>query len=147
MIHKPQAEALAQLLALIRPGDWRPNQTLAVLAEHRETKIAFKDIAEAAVRAANDPGIKSPTGIFLPGRHWEFERHEVSLPKPPPCPEHDWEPAHYCLACLSEVKAGDRPLEAIATGTRPPVKPAPPPEGWRPPRVEPRPIPAPRNIL
>lgn len=144
MIHKPQAEALATLLALIRPGDWRPPQTLAVLAENRETTIRFPDIAEAAIRAANDPGIKSPTGIFLPGKHWEFERHEIKLPKPDPCPEHDWEPAHHCLACLADVKAGDREPESVGTGKRPPVKPSPPPVGWRPELPEPKPIPAAR---
>ena len=52
MIHKPQAEALANLLALIRPGDWRPTQTLTVLGENKETPHSFGDVAEAAIRAA-----------------------------------------------------------------------------------------------
>lgn len=146
MIHKPQAEALANLLALIRPGDWRPNQTLTVLGEQRETPHPFPVIAEVAIRAANDPAIKSPTGIFLPGKHWEFETRNVEAPDAPKCPEHAWEFAHHCRACLADVKAGERALERAGAGERPPIRPSPAPEGWRPRKAEPRRTPAARPV-
>lgn len=108
MIHKPQAEALAGLLAIIRPNDWRPKQVLDVLAEHRENPAPFAVIAQAAVTAAANPSIKSPTGIFLPGSHWP-EEVKARLPDPPRCEDHETFPAHNCPCCRADVLAGDRP--------------------------------------
>lgn len=131
MIHKRQAEALAAVLALIRPNDWRPQQTLNVFAEHWETTHPFPIIAEVAIRAANDPAIRSPSGIFLPGKHWEFETRTVVAPAAPKCPDHPEESAYHCRACLADVKAGERTLEQVGKGRPKQRKPKPPPEGWR----------------
>ena len=108
MIHKPQAEALAGLLAIIRPNDWRPKQVLDVLAENRENPAPFAVIAQAAVTAAANPAIKSPTGIFLPGSHWP-EEVKARMPDPPRCEEHDTFPAHNCPCCWADIKIGERP--------------------------------------
>lgn len=139
MIYKQQAEVLAAILALIRPNDWRPNQTLKVLQEHWETPHPFAVIAEVAVRAANDPAIKSPTGIFLPGKHWQFETFNVVAPSAPKCPEHEWEDAHHCRACLADVAAGERAPEQVGRGRPKPRRRQPPPEGWRPTKPQPAP--------
>ncbi|NKG22230.1 hypothetical protein [Paeniglutamicibacter terrestris] len=131
MIHKQQAEVLAALLALMRPGNWRPNQTLSLFAEHRDDPHPFPVIAEAAIRAANDPAIKSPSGIFLPGKHWQFETFKVEPPKADPCPDHEWEAAHHCRACLADVLVGERRSDQVGKGKPKLCKPQPPPKGWR----------------
>jgi hypothetical protein len=112
MIHKPQAEALAALLAIIRPNDWRPKQVLDLLAEHRENPAPFAVIAQAAVTAAANPAIKSPTGIFLPGSHWP-EAVKARMPDPPRCEDHRTFSAHNCPCCWADIKIGDRPPDML----------------------------------
>lgn len=124
MIHKHQAEALANLLAALRPNDWRPKQVLDVLEEHRETTHPFVVIAEVAIRAAKNPVIKSPTGIFLPGKHWEVENYAAKLPPAPDCPDHIGKPAHNCASCWADVKAGDRLPQQIGKRLHPEPDPA-----------------------
>lgn len=117
--------------------------TLKVLERNADHQASFADIAMASMNAARDPDTKTPGRIFQITQHWP-EAVKDALPSSPPCPEHPWESAHHCRACLADLKAGDRPLERVGAGERPPAKPKPPPADWRPPKTEPRPIPAAR---
>lgn len=130
MIHKQQGEALADVLAMIRPGDWKPPQTVRVLAANRETPHPFPVIAEVAIRAARNPAIKSPDGIFLPGKHWDIAEHQAHTPPPTPCGDHPEEPAHNCRCCWADVRAGDRAPDQIGKPTSPKHR-TEPPAGWR----------------
>lgn len=83
------------------------------------------------IRAANDPAIKSPSGIFLPGKHWMLKTFKVEPPKADLCPDHEWEAAHHCRACLADLKAGDRDPNVVGKGRHKPKTTKPPPDCWR----------------
>lgn len=132
MITQQQAAALAEVLAMIRPNDWKPAQLMNLFGQHHEAHN-FPALAEAGIRAARNPALRSPDAIFLPGKHWEATEHATpNLPDAPKCPEHPWEDQHHCRACLADVKAGDRDPRMIGRGPRTPRKPSPPPPGYRP---------------
>ncbi|MGO4297120.1 hypothetical protein [Glutamicibacter sp. MCAF14] len=122
MITEQQAITLANLLAMIRPGDWRQQQLTDLFYEHRTTTHPFSDIAEVAIRAANNPDIKSPTVIFLDGKHWNLGRN-TKRPKNPPCEEHAGEDAHTCRCCQADILLGERPETMIGKRIHPAGKP------------------------
>lgn len=122
MITEQQAITLANLLAMIRPGDWRPQQLTDLFYEHRTTTHPFSDIAEVAIRAANNPDIKSPNVIFLDGKHWNLGRN-TKRPKNPPCAEHAGEDAHTCRCCQADILLGERPPHMIGKRIHPAGKP------------------------
>ena len=107
MITEQQAITLAQLLAMIRPGDWRTQQLTDLFYQHRATPHPFRDIAEIAIRAANNPDIKSPNVIFLDGKHWNLDR-PTKKPANPKCQEHPTYDAHTCSCCWAGIKLGER---------------------------------------
>lgn len=107
-----QAKSLADVLAEIRPGNWKQPQLLKLFWDHR-AEHPFPDLALAAVRAAANPAVKSPDVIFMPGSHWDFPKIEAPKPKPEPCPDHIGEAAHNCRCCHADVKAGLRPVDMI----------------------------------
>ncbi|MFF5791109.1 hypothetical protein ACFY5D_03575 [Paeniglutamicibacter sp. NPDC012692] len=90
MITQQQASALAEVLAMIRPNDWKPRQLMTLFAKHREDHN-FPALAEAAIRAARNPAIRSPETIFLPGKHWlqPGEEPDRLPPRQLWCPEHE----------------------------------------------------------
>ncbi|GAA0187966.1 hypothetical protein [Glutamicibacter creatinolyticus] len=108
MITEQQAITLANLLAMLRPNDWRPNQLMDLFHQHRQSQHHFRDITEAAVKAANNPDIKSPAVIFMDGKHWNNDRN-TSRPKNQPCQEHAGQDAHTCVCCWADIKLGERP--------------------------------------
>lgn len=124
MITEQQAITLANLLAMIRPGDWRPQQLTDLFYEHRTTAHPFRDIAEVAIRAANNPEIKSPNVIFLDGKHWNLGR-TTSRPKNPPCEEHAGEDAHTCRCCQADILLGHRPENMLGKRIHAKGKPSP----------------------
>lgn len=123
MITEQQAITLANLLAMIRPGDWRPQQLTDLFYEHRTTTHPFSDIAEVAIRAANNPDIKSPNVIFLDGKHWNLGRN-TKRPKNPPCAEHAGEDAHTCRCCQADILLGERPPHMIGKRMNPRTPPS-----------------------
>lgn len=68
MITEQQAQAIVQLLALIRP-DWNPKSMLN-LFEQNHDKYEFKPLAGASINAALNPTVRTPAVIFMPGSHW-----------------------------------------------------------------------------
>lgn len=66
-----------------------------------------------------DPSCKTPAPIFSRGSHWP-ETARKSLPKPPPCEDHDGESAHNCRCCTADTKAGIRPQTRIGKHWQPP---------------------------
>lgn len=110
-----QANALAAVLAEIRPGDWKPPQLLKLLWDHR-AEHPYPSLALAAVKAALNPAVKSPAVIFMPGNHWSSESEsKLPRPRPKPCPAHIGESEHNCRCCAADRKA-EPPLEAVPTG-------------------------------
>jgi hypothetical protein len=99
-----QAQALANVLAEMRPGDWKQAQLLKLFWEHRD-KHPFPHLALAAVRVADNPAIKSPAVIFMPGAHWDMSEIKTPKPRPEPCPQHIGEQAHNCRCCAADRKA------------------------------------------
>lgn len=124
MITQQQAITLAQLLAMIRPGDWRPQQLMDLFQEHQGTSHPFRDIAEIAIRAANNPDIKSPNIIFLDGKHWNLDR-PTRKPTNPKCEEHPTYDAHTCSCCWADIKLGDRPENMLGKRMNPAGKTSP----------------------
>lgn len=102
-----QAKALADVLAEIRPGNWKQPQLLKLFWEHRAAH-PFQDLALAALRAAANPAVKSPDVIFMPGPHWDLPEVAMPKPKPEPCPDHIGEAAANCRCCWADVKEGLR---------------------------------------
>lgn len=109
MLSERQAQILAAVLEELRPGDWTRNQVLGVLYENREQPHSFDTLLQVAVNAALNPQIKSPTGIYLPGKHWELPAQVKNAPKPIPCQQHTGQDAHSCSPCWSEIKLDQRP--------------------------------------
>lgn len=107
-----QAKALADVLAEVRPGNWKQPQLLKLFWEHR-AEHAFQDLALAAVKAAVNPAVKSPDVIFMPGSHWDKPATNAPAPKPEPCPDHIGEAAHNCRCCWADIKSGVRPSSAL----------------------------------
>jgi len=70
-IEQPQAEALANLLHQIRP-DWAVPSMMTLLARHKDSHD-LPTLSLAAVKAANNPGNRTPAVIFMPGPHWTSE--------------------------------------------------------------------------
>ncbi|WP_146008985.1 hypothetical protein [Zhihengliuella halotolerans] len=135
MINEHQAHALALIINSFRPNDWGTHQILAVLSEHQNTPTPFPRIVEAAIRAARNPAIKSPTAIFLPGKHWDTDTDTVADDQPAPtpntpCEDHPHEPAHTCRCCWADVRAGDRSPDHIGKTTTP-TRRTPPPTNFR----------------
>jgi len=116
-----QASALADMLAELRPKDWRKPQLLKLFWEHR-TEHPFADLALAAVRAAANPAVKSPDVIFMPGAHWDMPEIKTPAPRPDPCPDHIGEPSHACRCCRADFLAGIRPPDMIGRHYEPPTE-------------------------
>lgn len=113
MLTEKQAQILSAVLEELRPGDWTRNQVLGVLYDNREQPHSFPTLLQVATNAALNPQIKSPTGIYLPGKHWELPAQVKNAPKPVPCQEHVGQDAHSCSPCWSEIKLNQRPEELL----------------------------------
>ena len=107
-----QANALAAVLAEIRPGDWKPPQLLKLLWDHR-AEHPYRDLVFAAVKAALNPAVKSPAVIFMAGSHWDIPDAKGKKPRAPDCPDHIGKEAPNCSGCWADVKAGIRPADRI----------------------------------
>lgn len=106
-----QATHLAALIEHIRP-DWPSRQTIQLIGQHR-TEHPLNRLAIAAIQAANEPTNRSPSIIFMPGKHWNIPDHTPAGPPPDPCQDHPEEPAHNCRCCWADVKTGHRPQTHI----------------------------------
>lgn len=125
MLTEKQASLIAHTLQEIRPNDWRAQQTLEVLWQNRETPHPFTTLIQVAIRAALNPQIKSPTGIYLPGKHWDIPNPPINAPKPTPCKEHPTYDAHTCSCCWADIKLGVRPEHMLGERMEPQAKPNP----------------------
>ena len=114
-IDRDQAHALAALIATLRP-DWQPPGILKTLSDARTRGTAW-DLAHAALYAAQDPSVRTPAVIALPGDHWRGRSLGDGTPiHYPRCtePGHTSYRADNCGACRAEQ------LEAIAPRETPP---------------------------
>ena len=114
-IDRDQAQALAALIATLRP-DWQPPGILKALSDARTRGTAW-DLAHAALYAAQDPSVRTPAVIALPGDHWRGRSLGDGTPiHYPRCPEpgHTSYRADNCGACRAER------LEATAPRETPP---------------------------
>ncbi|MGP4995490.1 hypothetical protein [Glutamicibacter ardleyensis] len=129
MLTERQANLIAATLEELRPGDWRIQQTLDVLWENRHTPHDFKTLIQVATNAALNPTMKSPTGIYLDGKHWDLPEPPKHRPKNPKCPDHDWYDAHNCHACDADIQEGNRPEQF--RGHKMPKTPGARPANWK----------------
>lgn len=129
LITKEQAQSLAALLNLIRPR-WPIASMMTLFSKHHDIKAPFADVASAALNAARDHIAETPGIIFTDPRFWP-EAAKAKLPPAPKCPDHEWEDAHHCRACLADVAAGDRDPADVGKGNRRPHRPQPPPPDWK----------------
>ena len=111
-IPQRQASLIAHTVYELRPKDWRIDQVTQLVFEHR-AEHPFPELMEAAVRAARNPALRSPTAIFLPGRHWDHDEPATTIPQGDPCADHPTYTAHNCSCCIADVKVGDRPANRI----------------------------------
>ena len=116
-IDRDQAHALAALIATLRP-DWQPPGILKALSDARARGTAW-DLAHAALYAAQDPAIRTPAVIALPGDHWRCRSLGDGTPiRYPRCPE----PGHTsyrddnCGACRAEQLEATAPRETAPGG-------------------------------
>lgn len=118
MITETQARILAALLNEIRPR-WAIASMLKALEKNAQHPAKFADIASAAVAAARDPAVGTPTLFFTDTRFWPEEiKHK--LPKPPECEDHVGQAAHNCSSCHADVKCLDRPADMVGKHYEPP---------------------------
>ncbi|WP_102508142.1 hypothetical protein [Sanguibacter massiliensis] len=108
-ITRDQAQALAALIATMRP-DWQTPGILKALSDARARGTGW-DLAHAALYAAQDPSVRTPAVIALPGDHWRGRAIGDGTPLHfDRCPEpgHGSYRVDNCGACRSET------LEATA---------------------------------
>ena len=111
-IDRDQAHALAALIATLRP-DWQPPGILKALSAARTRGTAW-DLAHAALYAAQDPAVRTPAVIALPGDHWRGRSLGDGTPiHYPRCPEpgHTSYRADNCGACRAEALEATAPRE------------------------------------
>ena len=109
MINQAQANTIAAVASELRPGDWKPQQMLTLLYEHKDDPLDFATLLQVVINAAMNQQLRAPSSIWLPGKHWELPQAVKGAPKPVPCEEHTGEDAHSCRCCHSEIKTGMRP--------------------------------------
>lgn len=80
MVSREQAEALANLIHVLRP-EWDRAGIFSALG-HCKDRNEF-DVAMAAIRAAADPETRSPGRIPSGGDHWHERVAPVTAPRPP----------------------------------------------------------------
>lgn len=107
-ITREQAVHLATVLHDMRPR-WSTESIVTLIGRNLETIPGFNQLAEAAIKVANDPTKNTPAVIFMDGEHWNHTTSSYRPPPGPPCEDHDTEPAHNCRCCWGDVKAGYRP--------------------------------------
>jgi hypothetical protein len=116
-ITRPEAIALAELVAIVRP-QWSTRgiitKGLAPLAKH---PAPLEVIAWAALRAAGNRDVNTPAVIPLNGPHWDLA-DRPRTPRLTPeleCPRHVGQWAGNCPPCVSERIAradGETPVAA-----------------------------------
>lgn len=111
IITKVQAQALAQLIATIRPN-WDPTGTLAAILKTKDAHDTT-EICHALLRLATDPKINTPALLSYAGNHW-IEPTQASLNRrpgesvgPDHCPKHGYtatrhDHIHVCCATASD---------------------------------------------
>lgn len=113
---KPQADAIAVLVHNLRT-EWDTRGIMAALAKCAHQPAA--DVALASIRAAMDPGAKTPGVIPTDGPHWAERLAPREAPRPPrhdeQCPHHAGNYREGCHGCAADQKAGtdspSRPME------------------------------------
>lgn len=137
MLTEHQAKLIAHTCEQLRPGNWRAQQVLDVLYENRDKPHTFAALIQAAINAALNPAIKSPTGIYLPGKHWDTtQTPALNAPQPRPCEDHDGQDAHTCAPCNADILLGHRPENLRGKKYTKPAKPIAPPEHYKQARQE-----------
>lgn len=89
MMNPRQIEAIARCVATLR-SDWDVRGIEAALAKVDPKRTAY-ETAVAAIKAAQDPGNRTPATIAFTGPHWG-ERTRSRAPQ-------HWQPPHPCNAC------------------------------------------------
>ena len=89
MLTRDQAEALANLVHLLRP-EWDRAGIFTALGHCRQRNEL--DVAMAAIRAAATPDLRTPGAIPSKGDHWAERLSPVVAPRPP-------KPAEACRIC------------------------------------------------
>lgn len=89
MLSREQAEALANLVHLLRP-EWDRAGIFAALGHCRQRNEL--DVAMAAIRAAASSEIRSPGAIPSRGDHWRERASPQIAPRPP-------KPSECCRDC------------------------------------------------
>lgn len=125
MLTQKQASLIAHTLEELRPNDWRAQQVLDTLWDHKDQPHTFTTTIQVAIRAALNPQIKSPTGIYLPGKHWDIPTPPKNAPKPTKCQDHPTYDAHTCSCCWADIKLGDRPEHLLGQRMAPRNQPNP----------------------
>ena len=116
-IDRDQAHALAALIATLRP-DWWPPGIRKARSDARTRGTAW-DLAHAALYAAQDPAVRTPAVIALPGDHWRGRSLGDGTPiHYPRCPEpgHTSYRADNCGACRAEQLEATAPRETAPGG-------------------------------
>ncbi|VXA93107.1 hypothetical protein [Citricoccus sp. K5] len=111
-------QTAAQALALyihqtIRP-DWHPTGLTTGIGHAARASTDPAAVAIASIQAASNPANRTPAVIQYPGPHWPAAAKPDRAAAPrTPCEEHDWEPAHTCRCCISDIKLGQRPADRL----------------------------------
>lgn len=106
---------LVRLLHILRPEWDEPGISAALSRAGKADNVSA--LAIAAIRAANDPAVRTPAVIAMPGRHWTpVDAPPESSYRHPPnlaatlangCRQH-FEP-NPCRCCAAEAKADPNP--------------------------------------
>lgn len=107
-ITRPEAEALAELLAIVRPN-WTVRGIMAGLKPLAAHPAPLPVIAWAAIRCAQDRDVQTPAVIALNGPHWDLSERprEPRLTPELECREHVGKWAGNCPLCHAEKLGTD----------------------------------------
>ena len=104
-LSRDQGEALARMLTSLRPESWDYAGTFAAVKKLAHRPETPGQLIAAAVRAAEDPNVRTPGVIPSAGSHWDTG---ATIPKPPrltpehECSSHPGQWAATCSLCAGE---------------------------------------------
>lgn len=113
-----RAWTLAHTAHALRP-EWQPASTMSILQRHKDTIPAtnYLHALQALVTyatATNPDGTPvklTPAFYPTPGPWWDTTKPKTTPgtgTRPDPCEDHPEQPAHHCICCWGDVKAGMR---------------------------------------